>query len=100
MARKPKGQHFPVWENVHLAFEALRDRGARSLLTMTGVFIGVVIIIGVASVLNGFRQGVVEAFEQYGTDTIYVTRMPVMQMKRPDKDVRRRKYLSARHARA
>jgi hypothetical protein len=56
-----------VIENTLLAFEALADRKFRSFLTVMGVFIGVVIIIGVASVLNGFRQRVIDSFEQFGT---------------------------------
>ena len=89
MRKIPKPGAFLIIENIYLALEALRDRAARSLLTIGGVFIGVVIIIGVASVLNGFREGIVKEFETYGADTIYVTRMPVMMMKRPSKDIRR-----------
>jgi len=83
-----------VWENALLAFQTLRDRSFRSFLTIMGVFIGVVIIIGVASVLNGFRQRVVDMVEQFGTNNIYVTRFPMMSFGHPKAEIRRRKILT------
>jgi putative ABC transport system permease protein len=71
---------FLIWENFVLALEALRDRPFRSLLTIMGVFIGVVIIVGVASVLNGFRQGIVDVLKGFGTNNVYVNRVPQMMM--------------------
>ncbi len=71
---------FLIWENFMLALEALRDRPFRSLLTIMGVFIGVVIIVGVASVLNGFRQGIVDVLKGFGTNNIYVNRVPQMSL--------------------
>ncbi len=71
---------FLILENFVLALEALRDRPFRSLLTIMGVFIGVVIIVGVASVLNGFRQGIVDVLKGFGTNNIYINRMPEMQL--------------------
>jgi putative ABC transport system permease protein len=46
---------------------------------MFGVFIGVVIIVVVASVLNGFRQSVVDQVQEFGTSTIYIYRFPFVQ---------------------
>lgn len=80
-----------IRENTLLAFESLFDRWFRSLLTVMGVFIGVVIIIGVASVLNGFRASIVEDFEQWGTSNIYVSRVPGMTPHHKRDEFRRRK---------
>jgi putative ABC transport system permease protein len=63
-------------ENSILAVQTLWDRKFRSFLTMFGVFIGVVIIVLVASVLNGFRQSVVDQVEAFGTNTIFIYRFP------------------------
>lgn len=82
------------YENSVLALQTLRDRSFRSFLTIMGVFIGVVIIIGVASVLNGFRQGVIDQIEQFGTNNIYITRFPMMGFGRPKADLRKRKLLN------
>jgi len=68
-----------VRENALLACQTLWDRKFRSFLTMFGVFIGVVIIVVVASVLNGFRQSVVDQVETFGTSTIFIYRFPFVQ---------------------
>jgi len=83
-----------LWENTVLAFEALWDRKFRSFLTSLGVFIGVVIIIGVASVLNGFRQQLVDRVESFGTNTIYISRFSPIHIGRTSSDIRKRKPLS------
>jgi putative ABC transport system permease protein len=67
-------------------------------LTILGVFIGVIIIIGVASVLNGFRAHVVERIESFGTNNVYVSRMPGIQLSRPAWDIRHRKDLTLNDA--
>lgn len=69
-----------MWENTVLALQTLRDRSYRSFLTMLGVAIGVIIIIGVASVLNGFRQGTIDQIERFGTSNIYVSKFPMFSM--------------------
>lgn len=81
-------------ENVRLAVETLLDHRFRSFLTILGVFIGVFIIVCVASVLNGFRQSVVDQVEEFGTNNIYVYRFPFVQMGRIPKSVRTRKPLT------
>jgi len=57
-------------ENMGLAIGTLLSHRFRSFLTVLGVFIGVVIIVGVASVLNGFRQSFVDQIEAFGTDVL------------------------------
>ena len=96
--RKPRT--YLIWENFLLALGALRDRGFRSFLTVTGVFIGVVIIVGVASVLNGFRQGVIKELDRFGAENIYISRMPMMSMMHPGADVRKRKLMTPEDATA
>ena len=97
--KRPTKKSAPlIWENTLLAFAAIRDRWARSLLTVMGVFIGVVIVISVASVLNGFRKRVIEDIEQWGTNNIYITRFPVVAFSRPSAEMRRRKRLKLKDA--
>ena len=62
-----------------IALRAIWTNKLRSFLTILGVFIGAVIIVGVASVLNGFRQSVVDQVEEFGTTNIYVYRFPFVQ---------------------
>ncbi|HZL99820.1 MAG TPA: ABC transporter permease [Planctomycetota bacterium] len=81
-------------ENVGLAAGTVASHRFRSFLTILGVFIGVVIIVSVASVLNGFRQNFVDVIEAFGTNNIYVYRFPFVHAGELDRDVRTRKTLT------
>ena len=80
-------------ENVRLAFETLAQNRFRSFLTALGIFIGVLLVVAVASVLNGFRQTVVDQVEQFGTNNVYVYRMPFVQLGPMSREMRNRKPL-------
>jgi putative ABC transport system permease protein len=80
-------------ENVGLAVGTVLTHRFRSFLTILGVFIGVVIIVGVASVLNGFRQSFVDQIEAFGTNNIYVYRFPFVQTGELSREVRTREPL-------
>lgn len=80
-------------ENVRLAFDTLLANRFRSFLTVLGIFIGVLIVVAVAAVLNGFRQTVVDQVEQFGTSNIYVSRLPFVNLGPPTREVRLRKPL-------
>ncbi|HEY3131071.1 MAG TPA: ABC transporter permease [Acidobacteriota bacterium] len=81
-------------ENTLLALDTLRQHKFRTFLTVLGVFIGVFIIIGVASVLNGFRQSVIDQVESFGTRNVYIYRFPLFQTGRLPPEVRQRKPLT------
>ncbi|MFN3241623.1 MAG: ABC transporter permease [Planctomycetota bacterium] len=83
-----------IWENTRLAFETLLANRFRSFLTVLGIFIGVLLVVTVASILNGFRQSVVDQVEQFGTNNIYVFRMPIVNIGRPDRSLRNRKKIT------
>ena len=80
-------------ENVRLAFDTLVANRFRSFLTVLGIFIGVLLVVAVASVLNGFRQTVVDQVEQFGTNNIYIYRMPFVQLGPMSREMRNRKPL-------
>ncbi len=82
-----------IRENVRLAFETLDAHRFRSFLTVLGIFIGVLLVVAVASVLNGFRQSVVDQVEQFGTNNIYVYRMPFVQLGPMSRELRQRRPL-------
>jgi len=87
-------------ENVRLAWDTLLSNRFRSFLTVLGIFIGVVLVVTVASVLNGFRQSVVDQVEQFGTNNVYVTRMPFVQLGPLTREQRLRKPLRLEDAEA
>ncbi|MEC7725159.1 MAG: ABC transporter permease [Planctomycetota bacterium] len=87
-----------AWENTQLAFETLQANRFRSFLTVLGIFIGVLLVVTVASILNGFRQSVVDQVEQFGTNNLYVFRRPIVQIGRPDRSLRSRKKITVADA--
>jgi putative ABC transport system permease protein len=60
-------------------------------LTVLGIFIGVLLVVMVASILNGFRQSVVDQVEQFGTNNIYVHHRPFVNIGRLSREMRLRK---------
>jgi putative ABC transport system permease protein len=89
-----------ITENVKLAFETLGANRFRSFLTVLGIFIGVLLVVTVAAVLNGFRQSVVDQVEQFGTDNVYIYRLPFVQLGPMSREMRARKPLRLEDAEA
>jgi putative ABC transport system permease protein len=58
-------------DTVRMAFDNLRANRLRSLLTVFGVVIGVLVVVVVASILTGLRHNIIEAVEEYGTNNIF-----------------------------
>jgi putative ABC transport system permease protein len=83
-----------IIENGRLALDTLIANKFRSFLTCLGIFIGVLIVVCVASVLNGFRQSVVDQVEEFGTNNIYIYRFPFVSMGRPPREILNRKPLN------
>lgn len=70
----------------------------RAALTILGVFIGVLVIVAMAAVLNGFRQSVLDNAESFGTRNVYIWRYPFIMTSRPSAEVLNRKPLSLEDA--
>ena len=58
-------------DTLRMAFDNLRSNRLRSLLTVFGVVIGVLVVVVVASILTGMRQNIIAAVEEYGTNNIF-----------------------------
>jgi len=61
-------------ENIQMAVQAVRMHRFRSLLTVLGIVIGITVVVVVASLLTGVRQGVVDFFREMGPDNIFLFR--------------------------
>jgi putative ABC transport system permease protein len=59
-------------ESLLLALDTLRMHKFRSFLTVLGVLIGTATVIGVASIISGLHNQLVQTMEQYGSQTIWV----------------------------
>jgi putative ABC transport system permease protein len=64
----------PVAETILLAADSVWSNRFRSGLTILGIVIGITTVVTVASLLTGLRQGVVTFFEEFGPDSIFVSR--------------------------
>jgi putative ABC transport system permease protein len=58
-----------------LAMQAVWNRKFRSALTILGVVIGIMTVVTVASLLTGLRKSIVEFFQEFGPDSIFVARV-------------------------
>ncbi len=59
-------------ENLLLALDTLRTHKFRAFLTILGVLIGTMTVIGVASIFKGLDQQVVDVAEGFGTRTLFI----------------------------
>jgi putative ABC transport system permease protein len=87
-----------VKENTALAMQTLVAHKFRAALTILGVFIGVLVIVAMAAVLNGFRQSVLDNAESFGTRNVYLWRYPFIMTSKPSTEVLNRKPLSLEDA--
>jgi putative ABC transport system permease protein len=83
-----------IRENTVLAMQTLAAHKFRAALTILGVFIGVLVIVAMAAVLNGFRQSVLDNAESFGTRNVYLWRYPFIMTTRPSAEILNRKPLS------
>jgi putative ABC transport system permease protein len=83
-----------IRENTKLAMATLVAHKFRAALTILGVFIGVLVIVEMAAVLNGFRQTIVDQMEGFGTRNVYIWRYPFIQTGELPVEVKNRKPLT------
>ena len=69
---KTSRRAFRIGENTRMALETLRDHKVRSILTVLGVFIAVVVLIVVFSIMYGFDKDVRAYLEDYGPETLFI----------------------------
>ena len=61
-------------ETVGMALAAIWAHRFRSGLTILGIVIGITTVVTVASVLTGLRKGIVDFFQEFGPDNIFIAR--------------------------
>src|SRR5439155_11947845 len=84
-----------ILENLWLALGTLRANKLRSFLTVTGVIIGVVTVMLIASVIAGFDAAVTKEVESFGTRSMYIQKEnPGIHVGRRSREERMRKPLT------
>jgi putative ABC transport system permease protein len=66
-----------IRENLLLALDTLRTHKFRSALTVLGVLIGTTTVIGVASIITGLNNQLVQTMEQYGSRSIFIYKFQI-----------------------
>ena len=59
-------------ETLAMAMEAVWTHRFRSGLTILGIVIGITTVVTVASLLTGLRKGIVDFFQEFGPDNIFI----------------------------
>ncbi len=62
-------------QTLGMALGAVWAHKFRSGLTILGIVIGITTVVTVASLLSGLRQGIVDFFQEFGPDNIFVARV-------------------------
>jgi len=60
-------------ESINMAVRSIRERKLRSILTVTGIVIGIAAIVSMVSIGEGTNQYIQEMFEQLGANKIIVS---------------------------
>ncbi len=64
-------------ENFLVAWSTLRASGARSVLTILGIVIGVTSVISVAAIIDGLNKFISDRVETFGPNTYFMARIPL-----------------------
>jgi len=87
-------------EILGMAFDSLRTHKLRSFLTLLGIMIGVMTVIGMVSIIQGLNKSFLRELESAGSDLIMVQKFDPVQMREPTEEERMRKDLTYEDAKA
>jgi putative ABC transport system permease protein len=63
-----------VKETLTMALDAVWSHKFRSALTILGIVIGITTVVTVGSLLTGLRKGIVDFFQEFGPDNIFIAK--------------------------
>ena len=83
-----------------MAMSAIVSNKLRSGLTILGVVIGVAVVIGISSVVNGLNSNVTQAIQSIGSNLVFAYHLEPFTFGRPPEEMRNRKELTEQDAEA
>jgi putative ABC transport system permease protein len=83
-----------IWESIRLAFDAIRAHKLRSGLTTLGIMIGVLTVIGMLALIDGFNKMIATQLSSLGTTTLYVQKQGLVMSHEDWLQTRGRKNLT------
>jgi len=81
-------------EIVSMAWDSLRVHKLRSFLTLLGIMIGVMTVIGMVSIIQGLNASFLKELESAGSDLILIQKFEPIQMRELTEEERKRKDLT------
>jgi len=87
-----------IWESVRLAFDAIWAHKLRSGLTTLGILIGVLTVIGMLALIDGFNKMIAKQLSSLGTTTLYVQKQGLVMSHEDWLNTRGRKNLTIEDA--
>jgi putative ABC transport system permease protein len=82
------------WQIVKLAIAQIRSFKLRSFLTILGVVIGVMTVIGIAAIISGLNVSFARQVSSLGSNIVTVSRLPQFAFQFPTQEERQRKELT------
>jgi len=89
-----------VHEIFGMAVDSLRSHKLRSFLTILGIIIGVMTVIGMVSVIQGLNKSFMRELQSVGSDMIDIQKFEIAEMGRRSEELRTRKDLTFEDAKA
>ncbi len=81
-------------EIIQMALDSIRSHKLRSFLTLLGIMIGVMTVIGMVAIIQGLNRAVLAELESAGSDLIIITKNEPIQMGNLSEEERQRKDLT------
>jgi putative ABC transport system permease protein len=81
-------------EIFRMALDSIKSHKLRSFLTLLGIMIGVMTVIGMVSIVQGLNRAFLSQLESAGSDLIIISKFEPMQMGRLSEEMRTRKDLT------